>query len=237
MSAPTAMVTQSTPKRNREPFESSSPFSAERLRSEDLTSLNADAREISECASPPSEETSQSKISSPPVEGVSLERDGQKPPAATADTTTADTTTAVTTTAVTTTPMSESTLRIIAHHEKTKAEPPGTRLLDWDFWGSITLDQYRRYFIETGQSIRTFLLSAWTNLIWATVHTDSFFAAPQIETIYNSVPPVECSDEAFRRNTEWAMKVIQRMEGESTTSDEDDENDEDDEEMSSDSRE
>lgn len=69
------------------------------------------------------------------------------------------------------------------------------------------------------------------------MHTDSFFAAPQIETIYNSVPPVECSDEAFRRNTEWAMKVIQRMEGESTTSDEDDENDEDDEEMSSDSRE
>ena len=66
----------------------------------DLTSLKAHVREVCECASPPSEKTPRSK-NFPSVEGVSQVRDGQKPTAATADTTTA---------------MSESTLRILAFY-------------------------------------------------------------------------------------------------------------------------
>lgn len=99
MSAPTAITAESTLKRNQEPSESPSPSFAKGPRSEDLTSRKADVREVSKCASP-SEETPRLKNSSPPVEGVSQARDGQKPPAATAEPTAT---------------MSESTLRIIAH--------------------------------------------------------------------------------------------------------------------------
>ena len=114
-----------------------------------MKSLKADGREISERASPPSEETTRSKISFPPVEGVSLVRDGQKPPAPTEDTTT---------------PMSESTLRIIAYHKNNKGKLPGTWQYDFAFWDTITLEQRKRYYIETGRVIRMFLLSVLPSL-------------------------------------------------------------------------
>lgn len=144
MSAPTALIAESTSKRNLEPSESPSPPSAKRPRSEDLTSLKVDAREVFECASPPSEETPRSENSFPPLEGVSQVRDGQKPPAATADTTTA---------------MSESTLRIIAEKQKGPASLPDDTKWTTSFWGKMTMAEHKLYYEETGQVIRNLLLS------------------------------------------------------------------------------
>ena len=126
MSAPTATIAESTSKRDREPFKSPSP-PAKRPRPEDLTS----------------EETPRSKNSFPPVEGVSQVCDGQKPPAATADTITT---------------MSESTRYLVDYIQKGRAGLLSKEDQNHHF-DTVTHEDYKRYYHETGQTMRMLLLS------------------------------------------------------------------------------
>ncbi|MCJ1462522.1 hypothetical protein MMC07_001124 [Pseudocyphellaria aurata] len=162
-----AVVAESSSKRNREPSESSSPPSAKRPRSMHPTSPKAHVRDVFECARLPDEKAPPAKnfLS---VQAVSQVHDGPKPAAVTADTATVDTATVDTATAVTadtvtadtatadttadtTAGMSESTLRIAAHFAQDLPFTAEANRRLVHFVRTTTLAEMRRYYDETGQ--------------------------------------------------------------------------------------